>query len=224
MKTWNVFSGCKFDCVYCWARSLITTRMKDTPKYKDCLFEPTFHRKELEKHFGKNDFVFVAPMGDIAFCPSANIDELLIRCARYYPTKFLFCTKNPATYQKWEVTDNVYLGATIETNRPYPNTISKAPQPSLRGAIMASLEDCRKFISIEPVMDFDLVAFCNMIYDIKPEIVEIGADNYGHNLPEPSAYYIDKLIEFMTLHGITVVQKQGLERLLRQELPEVSNG
>jgi DNA repair photolyase len=215
MKTWNVFSGCSFQCTYCWAKSLIETRMKDTPKYKECLFAPTFHQKEMAKTFKPNDFVFVAPMGDMAFCSYDNTEKILAKVREYSQTKFLFCTKNPGIYQKYPDLDNVYYGATIETNRPYASSISKAPQPFVRYAIMGSLENVKKFISIEPIMDFDLLEFIKWIADIKPDIVEIGADNYRHNLPEPSGIKVKNLIEAMESNGIEVVRKEGLERLLK---------
>ena len=62
-------------------------------------------------------------------------------------------------------------------------------------------------------MDFDLIEFSNWMYDINPEIVEIGADNYRNSLPEPSWDKVYKLIDILTLHGINVIQKDGLERL-----------
>ena len=75
------------------------------------------------------------------------------------------------------------------------------------------LED--KSQCIEPVIGFDLVEFSNWIYDLNPEIVEIGADNYHNGLPEPSSDKVYKLIDILTLHGVNVIQKLGLERLLK---------
>ncbi|GAH18366.1 unnamed protein product, partial [marine sediment metagenome] len=46
-----------------------------------------------------------------------------------------------------------------------------------------------------------------------PEIVEIGADNYHNNLPEPEWSKVDSLMSNLKSYGIKVVEKDGLERL-----------
>ena len=63
-------------------------------------------------------------------------------------------------------------------------------------------------------MDFN-PEFIDWILTIKPEIVEIGADNYGHNLPEPSWNKVAQLIGKLRASGITVIEKDGLERLMK---------
>jgi protein gp37 len=220
MKTWNPWSGCEWNCSYCWARRLITTRLKDTPKYKECGFKPTFHPSEMNKKFAKNDFVFISSLGDISFAPPYVISEILAKVKQLSQTNFLFCTKNPKVYlpslisEEWNL-DNLYLGCTIETNRD-TSVFSKAPIPEERFKIM-SLGLKNKFLSIEPVMDFDVYEFTKMVIDIQPEIVEIGSDNYHSMLPEPSALKIKVLISSMQANGIQVVEKDGLKRILEKE-------
>lgn len=212
MTTWNAFTGCRFDCTYCWAKGLATNRLKTT--YPNG-FVPEFHPDRLKKRFKPDEFVFVSSMGDISFSQREDRTKIFEVVEAHPQTKFLFCTKNPGIYHKYPEMDNVYYGATIETNRTITKQFSKAPEPLLRYGIMASLEGVKKFLSIEPVMDFDLLEFSTWIYEIAPRIIEIGADNYSHGLPEPSGEKVKKLIEVLTLHGVTVIQKRGLERLLK---------
>jgi len=212
-RTWNPFTGCRFDCYNggCWAKRLAEGKL--TNSYPNG-FIPQFHPERLNTKFKAGDFVFVSSMGDISFADPLELIEILEVIENNQQAKFLIQTKNPVLYAgKFNFPPNVYHGCTIETNRPYPKTISKALAVDLRYAIMASLEVEHKFLSIEPVMDFDLSEFSTWIYDINPEIVEIGADNYGNHLPEPSWDKVSKLIEVLTLHGIKVIQKEGLGRL-----------
>ncbi len=62
-------------------------------------------------------------------------------------------------------------------------------------------------------MDFDLVTFVRWIGNIKPEIIEIGADNYNHNLPEPNPDKVNALLKLLRDICPTVIEKHGLERL-----------
>ena len=68
-------------------------------------------------------------------------------------------------------------------------------------------------ISIEPIMDFELVEFSMMIRNIHPDYVSIGADSQGHNLSEPSKEKTMELIE--GLKTFTEVKiKDNLKRII----------
>lgn len=212
MRTWNVFSGCNFDCYYCWARRLITGRLANTEKYRYCRFKPTLHKKELKAKFSPNDFVFVAALGDIRFTTASELEEIILAIQKYPQTQFLLQTKDPILFLDGRIWDsNIYLGTTIETNREI--TISKAPQPIERYHSIATNNHHQRFISIEPIMDFDFEILLSWIKDIKPEIVEIGADNYRSCLPEPSWDKVEALLKGLREICPTVIEKQGLERL-----------
>ncbi len=214
MKTWNVHVGCDFLCTYCNARRTALTRLRNSPRYKDG-FKPHLVKKELSRKFTPGDFVFVGYMGDICFAARPIIIDLLARISEQPEVNFLFCSKNPLIYWYWNVhwPANLYLGATIEATEDHG--LSRAPAPFYRYIAMRALDHPKKFISIEPVCDFDLDTMLKWMDDIKPSIVEVGADNYHNGLPEPPWDKVEKLIK--GLEGIcpTVIRKVGLERLER---------
>ncbi|MCL0048393.1 hypothetical protein M1N20_02975 [Dehalococcoidia bacterium] len=86
------------------------------------------------------------------------------------------------------------------------------------------MEHPHKFISIEPIMDFDLEVLTQWLDRIKPGIVEVGADNYCNHLPEPPWWKVEALLK--NLRGICprVVEKEGLERLEGISLKGVNHG
>ena len=211
MITWNLFTGCNFNCSYCWARQLAETRLKAS--YPNG-FIPTTHPDRFNRHFKPNDFVFPVSMGDIAFAPSIVGQVILDHVNKYHETKFLLCTKDPDIFRQVKFHQpNLYLGTTLESNRRFNGT--RAPSVFDRYRWLKDLSHPCKFISIEPVMDFDLNTFVQWILDINPSIVEVGADNYHHNLPEPSADKLNSLLVEIKKFGKIVIEKQGLERLLK---------
>lgn len=222
MKTWNVQIGCDFNCLYCNARKLALTRLKHSLRYRDG-FKPHPVLSELRKRFHPGDFVFVGYMGDISFANRRFVKIILSIIEEQPDVRFLFCSKNPMVYHWWGLRypDNLYLGATIETN--YDFKVSKAPEPFHRYRAMKLLDHPHKFISIEPLMDFHLRTLVDWMREIDPEIIEVGPDNYHNNLVEPNAvasrfrapwkvrWLLDGLREFCP----NVIEKKGLERLKR---------
>ena len=138
--------------------------------------------------------------------------SVLAAIGRSPDAMFLLQTKNPARYFEFldVLPGNVVLRATIESNRDYG--VSKAPSPRERYEAMSAIEWGMKFLSIEPIMDFDFEEFSMWIKDIKPGIVELGADNYGNHLPEPRWDKIELLLNHLK-RICTVKQKEGLSRL-----------
>lgn len=151
-------------------------------------------------------------MGDISFAQNEEFQRIIDRTSKFPETRFLFCTKNPARYLSLEFPDNCVLGATIESDVIYSGT--KAPSPMSRYKAMVQLKHLHKFISIEPVMKFDLSTMVYWMSRIGPEIVEIGGDNYGHGLPESEPWQVWALIKQLGKFVPRIIQKPGLDRIL----------
>lgn len=215
-RTWNVFCGCKFDCIYCNARRLAETRLKHIPRYKDG-FTPHLVNSELTKSFKPGEFIFVAYMGDIAFATREQFLRILARIREFPMTYFLIQSKNPKQLYDWRedwgitLPANVYLGTTIETNRDYG--LTKAPKPIERFRYLAGYPHNLKFLSVEPIMDFDLEEMVNWVTLMQPDIIEVGADNYHNHLQEPPWWKVEALLERLRVICPLVIEKEGLERL-----------
>lgn len=215
MKTWNVHVGCDHGCTYCNARKASLNRLKNSPRYRDG-FSPHLVKEDLNRKFKPGDFVFVGYMGDISFASRPVIVDLCARLSEQPEVDFLFCSKNPLMYWFWHIRwpDNLYLGATIETDLDFH--LTKAPPPAYRFAAMRALDHPKKFISIEPICDFTVSELVRWMADIGPQIIEVGADNYNNNLPEPPWDKVELLLKALRLTCPNVIEKVGLERLKKE--------
>jgi len=199
-KTWNPVIGCQHNCSYCWAKRFALERLSNTEKYKNG-FAPKLAENELNKRF-RNQFVFVSDMGDLfgEWVPKEWILRVIDATRQSPSSDFLFLTKNPSRFKEFVhmCKENIILGATIESNRAYP--YSQAPAVAERAKAMIDLHYDRKFLSIEPVMDFDSEIFADWIEKIAPIQVAVGYDNWSNRLPEPplakTLQFIEKLNEF----------------------------
>jgi len=212
-KTWNPVTGCLHGCIYCWARKLAETKLKNSHRYKRG-FIPRINEREFNVKFNEGDFIFVSDMGDLFgnFIPKEWILRVLTYIKKFPETYFLFLTKNPSRYAEFaeEFPENAILGMTIETNRDdlyLEYKISGAPLPSVRYESFKRLDWDKKFISIEPILDFDLEVFWRWVDEIKPILVYIGYDNYNQKLPEPSIMKTRQLISKLEKASILVIRK-----------------
>lgn len=201
--TWNPIKGkCSHDCEYCY--------MKIFPQKLIRLDE-----KELQENLGEGKIIFVGSSTDMwaKDVPNEWIRKVLTKCRNYEGNTYIFQTKAPYRFWKFsgEYPRNTIFGTTLETNRD-TKQYSKAGPPYSRVSNMQDWFMKRKFVTIEPIMDFDLEPFVKMIKAIQPEWVNIGADSKNHNLPEPPREKIDALIK--ELQKFTIIKKKyNLERL-----------
>ena len=222
--TWNPVTGCSHNCPYCWAMGLALGKLRNTPKYSKG-FIPSVHPSVIQKGPPHFENIFVVAMGDL-WCDSFSdetIQDVMYSCAIQNITKnYLLLTKNPGRYVDFLVKNPGYFdnhrfiwGTTIETNygkeNRYGNYLGpNAPDPELRYLSMATLRrdypDIRLFLSIEPVMKFDIDAMLAWILEIDPEFIYIGLDNHNkipHDF-EPTKEELSALIE--TAKKITEVR------------------
>ena len=93
--------------------------------------------------------------------------------------------------------------------------MQNSPTPKSR-ALNIAVYGWNKYITIEPIMDFDLKEMIELIKICNPAQVNIGADSGNNKLPEPSAGKILELIE--ALKEFTVIdQKKNLSRIINNK-------
>jgi DNA repair photolyase len=213
---------CPHRCSYCYV---------DNPRFgraKRYQGEIRLIEEELKVDYGQGRTIFVEHTGDLFAwgIPSSWIMQILGHCHEYPDNIYVFQTKNPGRYLNFIRTfanlDNRYmLGTTIETNRS-TEEISHAPLPLYRYQAMLSLRQTfiisacqRLFVTLEPILDFDLDILGQWLVEIAPDFVNIGADSKGHDLSEPPKEKVLALIQYLSEHGIEVRQKRNLDRLAR---------
>ena len=143
--------------------------------------------KEMKRKFKPGEFVFVQDMSDLfaGTVPVRYIMKILRRIREFPETTFLLQTKNPRGYIPFlafnDIPRNAILGTTAETNYMVFNTpskfteysmISKAQAPIFRLMWMYKIAKPdtyhKRFVSIEPILDFDLGEFVALIERVKP--------------------------------------------------------
>lgn len=220
--TWNPLAGeCLHNCSYCYVKSLKIRNKVLNDKYSG---EIRVDEKALNK-IPKEDNIFVCSCNDL-FAKNVSedhINKILDKCSEYNKT-FYFQTKYPRglyethsnengwiTVKRPNYPKNTILGVTLETNRHYPDIMNNCLFPLWRERYILDNID---FITIEPIMDFDLKSFLHMIQRHNPKQVNIGCDSKGNKLPEPPKGKILELIK--ELETFTKVHlKSNLNRLLK---------
>jgi len=202
--TWNPIRGkCGYDCSYCYVKKW------GTPG-------PIFlYDRELRANLDRDNYIFVCSGCDIFHddIPKQWINRVK-DWTEYFPDNtYLWHTKNPRRaldFQNQFGRDDI-LCVTVESNIPWPG-ISKAPQPYDRIHCLSQWPE-KLMITIEPIMDFDLMTFSDMLIGCDPIQVNIGADSGRNNLQEPTMEVLEGLIELLEPHT-KVYLKNNLRRIL----------
>jgi DNA repair photolyase len=216
--TWNPVKGqCSHGCGYCYMKSMAKRFNRPQP--------PTYlDEDELSTNLGKGNCIFVGSSNDIfaSDIPDEWVEKTLARCEEY-DNRYFFQSKNPGKMFRYiggreSISGKSVVCTTIETNRHYREIMKNCPTPVVRAEWMrlftAESIAVETFITIEPVIDFDLFKMVELVKLCQPKQVNIGADS-GHNyLPEPSKGKVLALIA--ELESFTVVkQKSNLSRILK---------
>jgi protein gp37 len=205
--TWSPISGgCEHQCSYCYIRTFM--KLKDMP--------------DIDRFFpalGKGRAIFVGHFTDMfaESVPALWILRVLNHCCQYPGNTYVFQSKNVDRMAQFitHMPPKRIMGTTVETDdQELLTPVSKAP-PVMDRLVALSRIAGRKFITIEPVMDFrDPQLFAAKILTCTPNFVCIGADSKGHKLREPSA---DKLAELLAfLDGrVEIRGKHNLDRIMK---------
>lgn len=211
---------CPHECEYCSIQDL-QRRFPEQLPYSGRLF---LKEKELAVNYGAGKIIFIENCNDLFSegVPEQWIEQILAHCKEFENNTYVFQTKNPyRIVQILRKNRNMFpneslIGCTIETNRE--NNIGNAPARLVRMGAMSSLDSVynfNTFITIEPIMDFDVELLVNWIAIANPRFVNIGADSKNHGLPEPSAEKVSMLIDGINALGIQIREKHNLERLMK---------
>lgn len=202
---------CEHKCIYCYVNS---PRWGRAPRYCG---EVRIIEKEARVRFGSGKVIFKEHMNDLfaANVPNHIISAIIKHTFLWPENTYVWQTKNPARllfiHDLLPVPDKSIVGTTIETNRIIPG-ISAAPTPENRMLAMEKIKG-RKFVTIEPVLDFDVDILAGWIDRIHPEFLNLGADSKSHGLPEPTVEKIMALVAKLKEYGIELREKHNLKRL-----------
>lgn len=207
--TWNTVKGaCEHDCSYCY--------MKRWGKLNPVRFD----EKELKTNLGTGNYIFVGSSNDL-FAKGISdewIENTLNYCDKF-ENKYLFQTKNPHNVLRFiehpVIKNKSVICTTLETNKIFPEIMGNTPPPHQRATDLGTIKHygIETYVTIEPVMDFDLDRFIFWLKGCKPTQVNIGANTSNIKLPEPNKKQLTDLIN--ELQKFTIIHnKSNLKRLL----------
>jgi DNA repair photolyase len=209
---------CSHKCIYCYVNN---KRFGRAPRYAGPL---RIIEEEFKVKYNKPGTYFIEHKNDLFAkdVPYEFVNRILNHCIEYQGigNTYVFQTKNPERFLKWEriFPEKSILGCTVESNRDGIGNlrISHAPKQSERIFAFKKITTLRKFITIEPILDFDVLILANMVLLAGVEFVNIGADSKQNNLPEPSPEKIRELIKILTSEKMEIRGKENLKRLLQK--------
>jgi DNA repair photolyase len=208
---------CPHRCSYCYVDS---PRFGRPAKYVGPL---RLIEAEFAVKYGAARTIFVENCNDLFAdaVPWEFILRVMAHCREWPENTYVFQTKNPMRMGLAAAGGHIplgsLLGCTIETNRDM-SAIGSAPPAIERARAMEVLSThlgWRTFITVEPILDFDLERLYVVLCDARPSFVNIGADSKNHGLPEPSVENVMGLVDRLRAAGIEIREKHNLHRLVQ---------
>jgi DNA repair photolyase len=226
--TGNAIKGkCLHDCAYCYMK-----------KWGN-LGNIRLDKEELKGKIIENKFIFIGDSTDMFAdnIPAEDIKQVLDYCA-CFNNKYLFQSKNPERFLDFtnhSIFSKSVVCTTIETNRYYPEYMCNSPKIEDRVSAMEKIantitvpyqsdlfdrkdltaRNIKTYVTIEPIMKFDLKEMVELIKRCKPKQVNIGLNSRPEiELLEPTIDEIEELK--IELDKFTEVRlKSKLKRLIK---------
>jgi len=214
--------ACPYGCPYCYVQA-IAKRFNN-----QAMMGPLrFQEKELNEDYYaeklKGKTLFIEHTHDL-FNEDVErwmICKVLEKASDDVAPKIVLQTRNTrraALYFHDYFSPDFIVGTTIESSVNVRPDVQLDP---IDRAIWLCKLGCKTgaktFVTIEPILEFDLKDLIDIIDRAHPDFVNIGADSKGTGLEEPSAEKVLELIEGIKGLGIEIRTKRNLERILRKD-------
>ena len=219
---------CSHKCQYCYVNNPYSGRPEKYTGSIRLIEEELKVNYDFKQNFPDGAYLFIEHINDLwaMDVPREAIERILAHCNIWPNNTYVFQTKNPERYMNFisKFPPKTVLGVTLETNRIIPD-ISFAPNPHERfeafmvtiNAIKARSDiDIKTFLTLEPILQFDMDVLVKWIAEIKPDFINLGADSKDHMLPEPTIDDIEELVIKLHETGIELREKHNLSRLKRK--------
>jgi len=163
---------------------------------------------ELKIDSGNNNFIFVGSSTDM-FAQNVSDNWINATLNHCYDdnnklfggnNKYMFQSKNPKRildFIEHPVFKDSVICTTIETNRWYPDIMNNCPKVEDRAEAMEdiALKGFETYVTVEPIMDFDLDEMVKLLERCHPKQVTFGKESFGKvKLPETSKQKFIKLL------------------------------
>lgn len=218
VKQLNLFVGCEHDCTYCV--SSFQRQLKRWAKSKRgcelcAQWKPHTHFERMKLPVPRTrymQFIFLCANGDVAFCPTPDLEKIIDWIKSFPDRTFLLQSKDPSTFNRVKhlFPENLILGTTIETQNYFiTRKLSKAPDPFQRYVDLCNIVHPLKMVTIEPVLRFNPDIMIKWMEEIKPCMIWLGYDSKPkeNKLPEPALADVKCLHWELSMRGFSVILK-----------------
>lgn len=188
--SWNTIKGrCLHNCSYCYMK-----------KHNKNLPDIHIDDDEFKTDLGEGRFIFVGSGIDLFAndIPENWILKTLDHCYNANnklfgdKNKYMFQSKNPRRiidFIKHPVFQDSVICTTIETNKWIPEVMNGSPRIEDRVSAMEEIAALgyRTYVTVEPIMEFDLEEMIDCIRRCKPIQVNFGKNsNWKVSIPQPN--------------------------------------